>query len=64
MTPEECEAETAKLIAAADAFEAALALGKCPHCGAQIQRRETVGRCAYARPCGHRLGQTMTEDSP
>ena len=64
-TQAEFEAETAQLIAAADAFEASLAAGKCPLCGASIQSRRTVGRCAYAEPCGHRLGQVATdEDGP
>lgn len=29
----------------------------CPFCGASIERRKQVGRCAYAVPCGHRLYQ-------
>jgi hypothetical protein len=28
-----------------------------PHCQAPIQRREIRGRCEYALPCSHRLGQ-------
>ena len=63
MTQAEIDDETAKLCAAADAFEAALAAGRCGHCGAQIQRHKTVGRCQYAEPCGHRLGQVAADDS-
>lgn len=29
----------------------------CPHCDAPIAQQEQVGRCVYARPCGHRLYQ-------
>lgn len=31
--------------------------GECDACGAVIERGEQVGRCVYARPCGHRIGQ-------
>lgn len=30
---------------------------ECPHCGAKVERKEQVGRCVYAKPCGHRLYQ-------
>jgi len=29
----------------------------CIHCRAPIERKEQVGRCVYARPCGHRQYQ-------
>ncbi len=61
MTTEEVAAENAQIDAAVAAFEANLAGGRCPHCFATIQTREQVGRCQYARPCGHRLGQVTTE---
>jgi len=34
-----------------------LAKNVCPHCDGAIARQEQVGRCVYARPCGHRLYQ-------
>jgi len=34
-----------------------LAVGLCGHCGATIMERTKVGRCTYAKPCGHRQGQ-------
>lgn len=30
---------------------------ECPTCGRRIVRRERVGRCMYATPCGHLLYQ-------
>lgn len=27
----------------------------CPHCQTPIAKTEQVGRCRYARPCGHRI---------
>jgi hypothetical protein len=56
MTKEEHEAEVAMLYAAADRFATAVAAGKCPHCGADIEPSKIVGRCRYAA-CGHRVGQ-------
>lgn len=39
-------------------FLKTLAEGKvCPHCKQPIEKREQVGRCVYARPCGCRLYQ-------
>lgn len=31
--------------------------GRCHVCDAMVTSRERVGRCLYARPCGHRIGQ-------
>lgn len=42
---------------AAAKFVKALADGDCPTCGTKVESRRTEGRCAYAEPCGHRLGQ-------
>jgi hypothetical protein len=36
--------------------------GLCPHCGAEPESVEVVGRCSYAKPCGHRIGQVRTDD--
>ena len=34
-----------------------LASDICPICERKIERREQIGRCVYAAPCGHRLYQ-------
>ena len=34
-----------------------MADGFCPHCDQKIERSQKIGRCLYAEPCGHRLGQ-------
>lgn len=57
MTQEELDDETAKMLAAVEKFEADLKSGVCPHCGNPILERRRSGRCEYAEPCGHRLGQ-------
>jgi len=33
------------------------ARGECTDCGAKIAEVRQVGRCVYAEPCGHRVGQ-------
>lgn len=35
-------------------FEA-LAGGLCPTCHEPVEQKDQVGRCVYARPCGHRM---------
>jgi hypothetical protein len=35
---------------------AVVAAGYCPHCGKPM-RQEQIGRCVYAKPCGHRLNE-------
>lgn len=37
-------------------FFEAMAAGKCPTCGGDVEPSRRVGRCLYAA-CGHRLGQ-------
>lgn len=32
-------------------------LTTCIHCGEDIDELEQIGRCVYARPCGHRQFQ-------
>lgn len=56
-TDEELTAWEAQIQAAFDAACERTRQGLCPSCGAQVERRTMVGRCAYAEPCGHRLGQ-------
>ena len=34
-----------------------MAEGFCPSCDQKVEQRRKVGRCFYAEPCGHRLGQ-------
>ena len=36
---------------------AALAQRQCPTCKGRIEDLTQDGRCAYAHPCGHRVGQ-------
>lgn len=36
--------------------------GECGACGARIERAQQVGRCVYAQPCGHRIGQGDAAD--
>lgn len=43
--------------AAALAFVASLAEGRCPVCGVIVEQQRQVGRCVYAEPCNHRLYQ-------
>lgn len=44
--------------AAIAAFIQELTDGKtCPHCHAPIKQRYQLGRCVYAKPCGHRQYQ-------
>ena len=34
---------------------------QCPTCEARIERMRKVGCCAYADPCGHRIGNIKME---
>lgn len=56
-TSEEVRQWEADTKAAVNDFFGKIEAGICPHCGTAIQRKEQVGRCVYARPCGHRLYQ-------
>lgn len=56
-TQGELEAERREVAQIFKKFQADLDKNICPHCGTPIERREQVGRCAYARPCGCRLYQ-------
>ena len=57
MADEEVSAEDREIDAAVAQMEADAAAGRCHVCQARIEFRERVGRCEYARPCGHRIGQ-------
>lgn len=63
MTREEIDAETALFTAAIEKMEADLKAGVCPHCQKKIEERKRVGRCEYAEPCGHRLGQVGGDEA-
>lgn len=64
MTQEELDNEYRKLIAAAEKAERDIQSGCCHICFVKVESRELVGRCEYARPCGHRIGQVSTVDEP
>ncbi len=57
MDEEELAAEERAIQAAVAKMITDDAAGLCHVCQGAIKRRERVGRCEYARPCGHRLGQ-------
>ena len=57
LTPEERQAQKEEATQRWAKYLADLDANICPHCGAAIARRQQVGRCAYALPCGHRLYQ-------
>lgn len=61
-TPEAVDAKEAEIQAAIAEALAKIALGECHVCGAKVEQRKQVGRCAYAEPCGHRIGQVDTGD--
>ena len=57
MTKEELEQELAERAKQVGDFLAKLVASICPHCDRKIEARQQAGRCQYAQPCGHRLGQ-------
>jgi len=59
LTPEEAEERDRANLKAAEEFVAKLRANICPICDRAIEARVKVGRCVYAKPCGHRLGQAM-----
>jgi hypothetical protein len=56
-TPEEVDADEAAVEQLFARLRERAERNECLHCGAAIQRRVVVGKCAYAEPCGHRQGQ-------
>lgn len=56
-TPAEAEAEAQMFEAAGKKLMEDLAKGLCPTCQQKVVTQKQVGRCVYAEPCGHRLGQ-------
>lgn len=57
LTPEERQAARDAAAAAVMKYLTDLDAGICPFCGVAIEKRQQVGRCVYADPCGHRLYQ-------
>lgn len=56
-TPEEDAERERQMKRDVEEYFAAIDDNRCPHCGADVLKRQQVGRCVYARPCGHRLYQ-------
>lgn len=63
MTPEDHAEQERRIMAAVEKFERDIKDGICPHCGNPMLERRVVGRCEYAEPCGHRLGQLKGDDN-
>ncbi len=55
--PEEVAEKEREANAVLQEFLDNLANNICPHCKTPIAEKRQVGRCVYARPCGHRLYQ-------
>jgi hypothetical protein len=49
--------QDAQIAQALQIFVERMAAGVCPECQQKIEKEKQVGRCVYAEPCGHRLGQ-------
>lgn len=63
-TAEEVAAFEVETRAVVDEALAKIARGECHWCGAKVERRRQIGRCQYAEPCGHRIGQVDAGDEP
>jgi hypothetical protein len=58
LSEQEVAEEAAREKAIAAAFLEEMVAGiTCPHCHVTIEEKTQVGRCVYAKPCGHRLYQ-------
>lgn len=57
-TEEEARADLAEIDRAVTEALSHLAAGRCHHCK-QDAGREVVGRCAYCKGCGQRIGQVQ-----
>lgn len=60
-TVEEIERERQITEAAILMYSEKLSHSICPHCNEPIESQFQIGRCVYARPCGHRLYQGASE---
>ena len=56
-TLEEIEQEKQQARESLERYLGKIAENICPHCETPITEQVQVGRCAYAKPCGHRLFQ-------
>lgn len=58
----EAMAQEAEIQAVIKGFFDDLKKGVCPRCQKPIERKQQVGQCVYAQPCGHRLYQGKVAD--
>ena len=56
-TAEEIAADRAAWDARIAELDERLKRGECGECGVKTASVRQVGRCVYAEPCGHRIGQ-------
>jgi hypothetical protein len=56
-TAEEIAADQAAFEARLDEMRTRSERGECSHCGVKVASVRQVGKCVYADPCGHRIGQ-------
>lgn len=61
-TQEELDAVEAEFTKRWDEMTAKAARGECNTCGVKATAVRQVGRCVYAEPCGHRIGQGNASD--
>lgn len=57
LTEEQAKAKAAETEARLHALFQKMKDGICTTCDQKVQRERQVGRCVYAEPCGHRIGQ-------
>jgi len=62
LTEEEVEAREREIERRVEEMIAKLKANICPVCDRPIRARARQGRCVYAVPCGHRLGQAMRKE--
>lgn len=56
-TSEEIAADEAAWAARIEEIGARTKRGECSDCGTKVTAVRQAGKCVYAEPCGHRLGQ-------
>lgn len=57
LTEEQAKVKAAEREAHLRIFHQKIADGICTACDQKVERQRQVGRCVYAEPCGHRIGQ-------
>ena len=60
-TDAEIKADADEFAAALEAMRERQSRGECSECGTKVSAVRQGGRCVYASPCGHRLGQGNAE---